>query len=410
MILGGMILKFDFETILDRHGKDALAVDGLGTNPGFTPDKPENDFDSIPMWVADMSFATAPSIISAIADRLNHPLFGYFNLTDEYFNAIIDWQKIQNDVENLKPEHIGYENGVLGGVISALNVLCSKGDNILIHSPTYVGFEMIAQNNGFKLVHSPLIRDEKNIWRMNFADMEQKIVDNNIHTAIICSPHNPCGRVWDKDELEQFIDLCKKYDVFIISDEIWSDLIFSGHKHIPTQQINDYARENTVSFYAPSKTFNLAGLVGSYHIIYNRWLKDRIEKESSLSHYNSPNVLSMHALIGGYSEQGREWLHELNQVLEKNSMYVFEYITEHFHGIKVSKSQGTYMLFIDCEEFCSEKNISHEDLLKLGWSKGVTWHDGKIFYSPNSFRLSLAIPFSLVQKAVHRMDQFIFNA
>jgi len=251
-------MKYDFETIFDRHGKDALAIDGLGSVKNFTPEPPEKNFTSIPLWVADMNFATAPSIVEKIISRANHPLFGYFQLSEEYFNSIIHWQKIRNDVTNLKTENIGYENGVLGGVLSTLNVLCSKGDNVLIHSPTYVGFEMALGNNGYKIIHSELVRDEKNIWRMDFEDMEQKIVENKIHTAIICSPHNPCGRVWEKFELEKAMEIFEKHNVFVISDEIWSDLIFSGHKHIPTQKINSYAREHTISFYSPSKTFIFA--------------------------------------------------------------------------------------------------------------------------------------------------------
>jgi len=401
-------MKYDFETIFDRHGKDALAIDGLGSVKNFTPEPPEKNFTSIPLWVADMNFATAPSIVEKIISRANHPLFGYFQLSEEYFNSIIHWQKIRNDVTNLKTENIGYENGVLGGVLSTLNVLCSKGDNVLIHSPTYVGFEMALGNNGYKIIHSELVRDEKNIWRMDFEDMEQKIVENKIHTAIICSPHNPCGRVWEKFELEKAMEIFEKHNVFVISDEIWSDLIFSGHKHIPTQKINSYAREHTISFYSPSKTFNLAGIVGAYHIIYNSWLSDRIAKESSLSHYNETNIFSMHALIGGYSEIGMEWLEELNKVLEKNLNYAYDFITKNFRGVKVSKVEGTYMLFIDCEEFCKEKNITHEELLKNFWSKGITLHDGNLFQAPNSFRLSLASPFSMIEDAFDRMKKYIF--
>ena len=138
---------------------------------------------------------------------------------------------------------------------------------------------------------------------MDFEDMEKKIVKNRIHAAVFCSPHNPCGRVWERWEIEKAMELYKKYDVFVISDEIWSDLILEGHKHIPTQSVSEDARNRTVAMYAPSKTFNLAGLVGSYHIIYNTWLRERVLKESSLSHYNAMNVLSMHALVGAYKPE-----------------------------------------------------------------------------------------------------------
>ena len=401
-------MKYDFETILDRRGKDALAIDGLGKNPGFTPEPPLEDFDSIPMWVADMNFQTAPPIVEKIIERARHPIFGYFDLSDDYFRAIIDWQKIRNGAENLAAENISYENGVLGGVVNILNVLCSRGDNILIHSPTYVGFSVVAENNGYHLIHSPLILDSKNIWRMDFADMERKIVENKIHVAIICSPHNPCGRVWTREELETALEIFERHEVFVISDEIWSDIIFSGNKHIPTQQISDYARENTAAFYSPSKTFNLAGIVGAYRIIFNRKLAERADKESSLTHYNSPNVFSMHALIGAYSEAGREWADELNSVLEKNLRYAYEHVQENYRGVKVGQPQGTYMLFLDCENYCAEKNLSHEKILKAGWDCGVTWHDGRLFNCPHGFRLSLASPFSLIQEAFARLDKFVF--
>ena len=225
-------------------------------------------------------------------ERTKHTAYGYFLPRDEYYDAIINWQKERNGAMDLERKHIGYANGVLGGVVSALNVMCSKGDNVLVHSPTYVGFTHALEDNGYNIVHSPMYVDENDVWRMDFADMEKKIVDNKIHAAIFCSPHNPCGRVWERWEIEQAMELYKKYDVFVISDEIWSDLILPGYKHIPTQSISEDAKMRTVAMYAPSKTFNLAGLVGSDRIIYNNWLRERVDKEASLTHYNGQNVLS----------------------------------------------------------------------------------------------------------------------
>lgn len=268
-------MKYDFTSIMDRHGKDAIAVDGLGT--GFAPAAPKEGFDAIPMWVADMNFPTVPTIQEAIIERTNHPAFGYFNPTDEYFDSIIRWQAKRNGVQGLTKECIGYENGVLGGVISALNCVCSKGDKILIHSPTYIGFTMSLKNNGYEAVHSPLVKDENGVWRMDFEDMEKHLKEEKIHAAIMCNPHNPCGRVWERWELEKAMELYKKYDVYVVSDEIWSDIILSGNKHIPTQSVSEDARQRTAAFYAPSKTFNLAGLVGSYHIVYNSSQLDKVQ-------------------------------------------------------------------------------------------------------------------------------------
>ena len=399
-------MKYDFTSILDRNGKDAIAAEHIPI-PGA---QVKEGFDRIPMWVADMNFPTVPTVVEAMMERVQHPAYGYFDPSEEYYASIIRWQEKRNGVTGLKPEHIGYENGVLGGVISALNVMCSKGDNVLLHSPTYIGFTMSLENNGYHIVHSPLIKDENGVWRMDFEDMEKKIVKNRIHAAVFCSPHNPCGRVWERWEIEKAMELYKKYDVFVISDEIWSDLILEGHKHIPTQSVSEDARNRTVAMYAPSKTFNLAGLVGSYHIIYNGWLRERVLKESSLSHYNAMNVLSMHALVGAYKPEGYEWLDELRQVLTGNVEFACRYIQDHFDGIEVSKPEGTYMLFLDCTKWCEKHGKTIDELQRAGVEVGVIWQDGRPFHGPCHIRMNLALPFSRVKEAFERLDRYVFHA
>ncbi|WP_058991033.1 MalY/PatB family protein [Anaerococcus rubeinfantis] len=400
-------MKFKFDEMLERHGKDAIAVDGLGTVPGMSPDKPKDGFDAIPMWVADMNFATAPSIQDAIIERVKHPAFGYFAPTDEYFNAIINWHKDRKNVNDIKPCHIGYENGVLGGVISALNVFCSKGDKVLVHSPTYIGFTMSLVNNGYNIIHSELIKDKNGNWVMDYEDMERKIVDEKISATIMCNPHNPTGRVWTKEELKKAVDIFEKHNVKIVSDEIWSDILLNGSVQTPTQQVSEYAHENTVALYAPSKTFNLAGLVGSYHIIYNEYLRNRIIKESSLPHYNDMNVLSMHALIGAYSKTGNEWTDELKEVISKNVNYAYDFIKDNFKGVSLSKPEGTYMLFLDFEEYCKEKNVDVGEILKKGWDVGVAYQDGRPFNGKYSIRMNLALPFEKVKEALDRLKKYV---
>lgn len=402
-------MKYDFTSILDRHGKDAIAVDLVG-GPGSAYPAPREGFDVIPMWVADMNFPSLPTIQEAMIERAKHPAFGYFSPRKEYFDSIIKWQQVHNNAMDLKPEHIGYSNGVLGGVIAALNVFCSRGDKVLLHSPTYVGFTGSIENCGYKIIHSPLVKDEEGIWRIDFEDMEKKIVDHSIHAAVFCSPHNPCGRVWEKWEVEKVMELYKKYDVQVVSDEIWSDLIHPGYKHIPTQSVSEDAKNRTVAMYAPSKTFNLAGLVGSYSIIYNKHIRDRVSKEISLSHTNAMNVMSMHALIGAYQPEGYEWVDELNQVLAGNAEFACNYIAEHFEGVEVSRPQGTYMLFVDCKGYCEKTGKSIEDVLKAGWDVGVVWQDGRPFHGPTCIRINLALPLSRVQEAFDRLDKYVFNA
>ena len=401
-------MKYDFTSIMDRHGMDAIAVDAPGA-PGFSITAPKEGFDLIPMWVADMNFPTVPTIPQAVIQRTQHPAYGYFAPRQEYYDAIIRWHKLRNGVEGLEPKHIGYANGVLGGVVSALNVLCSRGDNVLLHSPTYIGFTHSLENNGYNIIHSPLYIDEEGIWRMDFADMEKKIVDNKIHAAIFCSPHNPCGRVWERWEIEKAMEIYRKHDVYVISDEIWSDLIRIGHKHIPTQSVSEDAKLRTVAMYAPSKTFNLAGLVGSYSIVYNSWLRDRMEKEASLCHYNAMNVLSMYALIGGYQDEGYEWVDELRAVITGNVDYACEYIAKHFEGVTVCRPQGTYMLFLDCTGWCESHGKTIDDVLSACYDVGVAVQDGRQFHGPCHLRMNLALPLSRVQEAFDRLDRYVFN-
>lgn len=403
-------MVYDFSSIMDRRGKDAIA---LSPEAAMAKDvrgtKIKDGFSIIPMWVADMNFPTVPSIQEAIIARVNHPAFGYFSPSKEYFDSIIRWQETRNGVTGLTPACIGYENGVLGGVLSALGVFCSKGDKVLLHAPTYIGFTNALSNNGYDMVLSPLQKDKDGVWRMDFDDMEEKLRTEHIHAAVFCSPHNPCGRVWERWEIERAMELFRKYDVYVVSDEIWSDLMLNGHKHIPTQSVSEDARMRTAAMYAPSKTFNLAGLVGSYHIVYNPWMRDRMKKEASLSHYNSMNVLSMHALIGAYKPEGQVWVDELCQVLSENINFACDYINKYFEGVSVSKPEGTYMLFLDCSAFCKKHGISITQLEKAGIEVGVLWQDGRPFHGEYAIRMNLALPKSLVEEAFSRLSQYVFK-
>ncbi len=371
-------MTYDFTTIIDRRGQDALAIDALGTAPGV-PDAPQEGFDAIPMWVADMNFPVLPDIQEAIIARAREPHFGYFEPRGEYFERIIAWQRDRNGVRDLAPEHIGYENGVLGGVVSTLAAFMAPGDAVLVHSPTYIGFTGAIGNAGFRIVHSPLKLDEQGVWRMDFEDMERKLAENRIHAAVFCSPHNPCGRVWERAEIERAMELYAKYDCVVVSDEIWSDI-------------------------------NLAGLVGSYHIIYDAYLRDRVTAQASKSHYNEMNVLSQHALIGAYGEAGRIWVDELREVLGENVDWACSHIAERYAaaGVRTARPQGTYMLFLDCTGWCEAHGCEVDELLRRGWRVGVAWQDGRPFLGEHHIRLNLALPAARVREALDRLDRYVF--
>lgn len=405
-------MKFDFTSIIDRRGKDAAAIESIGLpGPGGTiPGTAKEGFDTIPMWVADMNFATCPSVPAAMIERAKHPLYGYFFPSDAYYQAIIDWQTERHGFRDLKREYIGYENGVHGCVTSAVETLSAPGDKILLHSPTYVGFSSDIEGLGRTSVYSPLKKDENGVWRMDYEDMDAKLKANNIHLAIFCSPHNPAGRVWERWELEKAMEVFEANQCFVISDEIWADITYTGHQHTPTLMVNDWAREHTVAVYAPSKTFNLAGLIGSYHIIYNQYLRDRVTAHGDATHYNEMNVLSMHALIGAYSQEGRAWADELRQVLEGNCKYACDHIRQHYDGVDVSMPQGTYMLFLDLTDYCRRTGKTLDQVIKAGWDVGVAWQDGRAFHGPCHIRMNLASPLSRIQEAFHRLDKYVFNA
>lgn len=402
-------MNFDFTSVIDRHGMDATAVEAIGDHKiwGNEPDGPEKGFDFIPMWVADMNFATCPSVTKEIIRRAEHPLFGYYHEPKEWYDRIIQWQSKRHQYKDLRAEYIGYENGVHGLVTSAMNILSRPGDKVLIHRPTYVGFAMDIDYQGRIPVYSDLVKDENGIYRMNFEDMDKKLKENNIHVAVFCSPHNPAGRVWERWELEKAMEVFEKNECYVISDEIWSDIVFDRHQHIPTVMVNDWSREHVVSAYALSKTFNLAGMCGSYHIIYSKYLRDRINAYSFHTSYNEQNVLTMHAFLGAYTEEGERWTNELNQVLEKNCRTMTDYLNS-VNGVSVTMPEGTYMLFVDLTDYCRRTGVTQHEILKKGWSVGVGWQDGVPFGGMHHIRINVALPYSRVTEAIDRLKQYVF--
>jgi len=407
-----MNYQFDFDTVVDRNGWDAMAVETIP----FEDAQIREGFGRIPMWVADMNFATAPSIQRAVIERAQHPAFGYFFPRDEYYDAIIFWHRIRKHVADIPKEAIGYENGVLGCLSTALHAFTQPGENILFLAPVYVGFTATMEATRRTIVRSELREDADGIWRMNYEDMDRKIKENRIRFAVFCSPHNPCGRVWEREEIEQAMDVFRKNDCIVFSDEIWSDLILYpegfGQQpvHIPTQSISEDAKNRVIACYAPTKTFNLAGFIGSYHVIYNEELRTKMEKQAASTGYNHMNILSMYALIGGYSEEGDAWLEQLLAVLSRNVDYACSFIRHNFRGVRVSRPQGTYMLFLDCSGWCHEHQIPMDELIRAGISVGVIWQDGRPFGGDYTIRMNLALPTDIIKEAFDRLQKYVFCA
>ena len=399
-------MQFDFTTMLDRVGKDAIAIEMLGMPGGFAPGAPKPGYDAIPMWVADMNFPTAPSVVRAILERAEHPAFGYFMPTKAYYDAIIGWHERRHGVTGIAPEHIGYQNGVLGGLASACGAFTSPGDRVLVNSPTYIGFEHAIERCGRFLERSPLVRDDEGVWRMDYDDMDRRIRERDISLAVLCSPFNPCGRVWERWELERAAEVFERNDVVVVADEIWSDLVFGDNVHIPFHTVCEDARMRTVTFNAPSKTFNLAGLIGSYDIVFNRRLRERLYAQSRTSYYNDMNVLSMHALIGGYSDEGSAWVDELRKVLAGNVGLACDFIDAQ-PGLEAFRPQGTYMIYVDCLEWCAAHGKTIDELEHAFWDVGVAVQDGRMFGGPCHIRMNVALPEAKVREALGRMAEVL---
>lgn len=398
---------FDYTTVPDRRGKDAIAIDIPELNGFVIDDVLKPEFDRLPMWVADMNFVVPTCITDRMSERLAHPSFGYYSVRAEYYEAIANWHRTRHGITDITKDTIGYENGLLGGLVSSLKVLLPNGGKVLLHTPAYIGFTHVLKDNNYEIVGSELIKDAAGRWQMDLADMEEKIKMEDIKAAVFCSPHNPTGRVWNREELEAAAALFEKYGVTVISDEIWSDLILFGNQHIPFASVSEYAHENTVELYAPSKTFNLAGLVGSYHIIYNEELRKIIETYESATSYNHMNVLSMYALMGAYSEEGAAWVDGLIKVLEENVRIALDALRA-VPGISVAQPEGTYMLFLDCKEYCRAHGLSLDELLKKGMEVGVLWQDGRPFGGNHTIRLNLASPTHRIEEAFRRLKEYVF--
>ena len=405
-------MTYNFDEIIDRRNTNSENVEGwrpyifhCGPERVF----PYKDEEFIRMWVADMEFAVAPEILQAITDRVDRRILGYTLVYDKgYYEALRAWCESRYGWSFPK-EQLTFSPGVIPALYQLTEDLVKPlNGKVLTMTPAYGFFLHACEYNGVELVTSPL-REENGRFSVDWEDLEAKAADPDVKLLMLCNPHNPTGRIWTEDELRRAGEIMRKYNLWVVSDEIHCDLIRTGLRHTPLGKIMpDYDR--LITCMSASKTFNLAGLVGSYSIIYNSWLRDRVRKEASLSHYNEQNMLSMYALIGAYQPEGYEWLEELRQVLRGNVDYACDFIRENFPGVHFSKPQGTYMLFVDCTDWCAAHDKTIDDVEQACWDVGVAIQDGRMFHGSCHIRMNLALPLSRVQEAFHRMDRYVFNA
>lgn len=386
-------MKYNFDEIIDRSGTSATKMESL---PKGCPD------DALPLWVADMDFACAEPILKALHERIDKKIFGYTMYdTDECLGAVLNWYKKRYGWEEQK-ENLFFCGGVVSAYAVLLNLLTKEGEGVVIQRPIYYPFTMKANSNGRQIVDSPLIYADGN-YTIDFDDLDKKMAEPNNKVLVFCSPHNPAGRVWTEEEIRKVVDICKKYDKWIICDEIHCDLLRCGMTFHPILKVApDYADRIAVCT-APSKTFNLAGMKTSNIVIHNKELqaawKELIGGKLSM---NGAGTLGLTAMIAAYNE-GEEWLEQLKEYLDGNFAYIDAFLKEHLPKAHMVPSEGTYLAWIDFNGYVDGDAEKLEEIMQK--KARVALDEGYIFGDAGRGfeRINIATPRSVVEDCMDRI-------
>ena len=388
-------MKYDFNKIINRNNTKSLKYD-------FAKERnmPE---DLLPLWVADMDFQTSPEIIEALNKAVSHGIYGYSEGKEEYFDAVYNWY---NDNFNwqVKKEWLIKTPGVVFAVVLAINALTNEGDSVLIQNPVYYPFTEVIIDNNRKLVNNSLVRNGKK-YEIDFEDFEKKIIENNVKLFILCSPHNPVGRVWKKWELEKIGDICLKHNVKIVSDEIHSDFVYPENKHIVFSSLDKKYQNITITCTAPTKTFNLAGLQISNIFIPNLEIRKKVLKQLDRVGYSQVHLMGLVACEAAY-KYGRQWLNELKEYLLDNLNFLRDYLETNIPQIKLIEPEGTYLIWLDC----SALGFEDKELEKFIVEKAKLWLDsGYIFGKEGEGfqRINIACPRETLKKALEQLKEAV---
>lgn len=384
-------MKYDFDEIIERRGTHSIKFDSMQELWGRN--------DLIPMWVADMDFRTPSFIVEAIKKRMEHEIFGYTKPSDEYFNSIIRWVDKRYGMKVCK-EEIQYIAGIVPGIHHAVCALSEKGDKIMIQPPVYHPFKQVIEGTGRNVVQSPLIlRDGR--YYMDFDSMRKQIQGCKLY--ILCNPHNPGGVVWSREELETVADICKESGVMVISDEIHADMTFLPHKHLPFAMLNDWTHENTVTFMAPSKVFNMPGIIASHAIVFNNDLRERFYSYLEQNDLIMGNAFAYPAVEAAYT-QGEDWLKQMLDYVYENIRLVDASLKQKMPKIKAILPEASFLIFLDCRELGYE---TQEQLVDFFVNKArLGLNDGAMFGKEGTgfMRLNVATPRSIVAEAMKRLE------
>lgn len=383
-----------FDQITPRKNTDSLKFD-FAVSRGMPA-------DVLPLWVADMDFPCAPPILEALQSRVAHGVFGYTVFREDYTAALAGWWRERHGYEP-RPEWVVTTPGVVFAICCAINAFTEPGDGILIQQPVYYPFSDSIANNGRRMVSNDLIY-ENGAYRVDYEDMEAKIIENQIKLFILCSPHNPVGRVWRRDELTRMGEICLRHGVTIVADEIHCDFVAEGHRHLVFAGLSPELANCTLTCTAPSKTFNLAGLQLSNIFIANPELRQKFIEARTRTGYDEPNCLGLTAAKAAYTH-GAAWLEDLLAYLAGNVEYVRRFLAERLPQTRLIEPEGTYLLWLDCNACCRARGIDDQELDRLIINKGRLWLDsGSIFGSAGRGfqRFNAACPRATLADALER--------
>lgn len=374
------MMKYNFDTVIDRKGTSAMKYDALGRlygNPRLTP-----------LWIADMEFAACPDIVKALIDRFSHPVYGYAETPESYWESICDWLDKRH---GYRPDRdsLAFVPGVVRGIAYALNFFSRPGARVVIQEPVYHPFREVAEGNDRLVINNPLLPQPDGGYAMDLEGLERIFSSERPKIMILCNPHNPAGIQWDADTLRQVARLAKKYGVIVLSDEIHGDLMLWGGKHIPFASVSPEAAEVSVTFGAPSKTFNIPGLVSSWMIVPNKQLRAPFYRWMEANEFSSPTFTATVGTEAAY-RHGEEWLDQLLPYIEGNVVAVEKFFAENRPEIKPLRPQASFLMWLDCRDM----GLSQNQLVDWFKSHGLALNDGSMFGAAGTgfMRLNIAMP------------------
>ena len=388
-------MKYDFDKIVDRSGSGDLKHEALLPRWGRN--------DLLPLWVADMDFETPHFITDAIKKRLEHSLFGYTVEPDDFMPSIMDWVR-EHHQWDVKREWIKFIPGIVKGLGLVVNVFTKEDEKVIIQPPVYHPFRLTPEGNGREVVFNPLRMREDGYYDMDFDNLE-KVYDEKCKVFVLCNPHNPGGITWSKETLQRLADFCYKHHLLVVSDEIHCDMALFGHKHIPFASVSDKAREISITFQAPTKTFNMAGLISSYAIVPNAEIRKKFYGWLVANELDEATLFAPIATIAAF-RKGEEWRKQMLAYIEDNICFVEDYCREHISGIRPLRPQASFLVWLNCRDL----HLSHDELLDLFIDKAhLALNDGEMFGPGGEgfMRLNVATPRCVLKQALDQLAQAV---